>query len=240
MSVVVVIPARMGGERLPGKALAEIGGVPLVVHVMRRAQLAERIGRVIVATDDTRIADSVRRHGGEAWMTRADHACGTDRVAEVADELDAAHILNVQGDNLDLDPAAVDAVAEVLTTSTAPVVTPVTPFPAGADVSDPSKVKVVLADDGRALYFSRQPVPSGGPWWRHVGIYGFRADILQRFASWSRGRLEISEGLEQLRLIERGIEIHTVEVACTAAPIDTAHDLALARSLFTSSSTLRH
>ncbi len=240
MSVVVVIPARVGGRRLPGKALEEVGGVPLVAHVMQRASQAKRIDRVIVATDDERIRDAVQLHGGEAWMSRTDHSTGSDRVAEVAGQLDVDHVINVQGDNLLLDPETVDAIAEGLVATGCQILTPVTPFPEDADVADPSKVKVVLSEDGRALFFSRQPVPTGGPWWLHVGVYGFRADTLREFASWPQSRLEISEGLEQLRLIEHGIEIHTLKVARGAASIDTPHDLALARSLIPSSSTLRH
>jgi len=220
--------------------LAEVGGVPLVVQVMRHAERAERVTRVIVATDDAAIADAVTHHGGEAWMTRPDHSTGTDRVAEVAAQLTAPHIINVQGDNLDLDPEAVDAVAEALEHAEVGVVTPVTPFPAGMAVTDPSRVKVVLADDGRALDFSRQPVPSGGPWWLHIGIYGFRRDVLLQFAGWRPTALEKSERLEQLRLLAHGIEIHTVGVARGAASIDTLRDLAMARSNHSSSSSQRH
>ena len=239
MSIVVVIPARLGSTRLPSKVLAEIDGVPLVVHVMRRAAQAKRVERVIVATDDDEILRAVQAHGGEARMTGPQHKTGTDRVAEVAQSVSATHFINVQGDNLNLDPLQVDAVAEALIAQEVGVITPVTNFPEDLDVKDPSKVKAVLTKDGRAVYFSRAPVPTGGPFWLHVGIYGFRSDVLQQFASLAQSPLEISEGLEQLRLIEHGIEIHTVSVARATTSIDTPDDLARARSQSSLSSTLR-
>jgi len=239
VNAAVVIPARMGSTRLPGKVLEDIDGVPLLVHVMRRAEAATQVARVIVATDDARIADLVERHDGEARMTRLDHQTGTDRVAEVAAGLEDDLIVNVQGDNLDLDPSVIDAVVAGLRQTHRQVVTPVVRFPEEHDVADASKVKVVLAQDGRAVYFSRQPVPSGGPWWLHIGVYGFHAATLQEFARLPQSKLECAEGLEQLRLIEHGIEIDTVRVARPATSIDTPHDLASARSLH-SSSTLRH
>lgn len=238
---VVIIPARLGSTRLPGKMLTEIDGVPLVVHVMRRAAQAERITRVIVASSDEEILAVVRDAGGECWKTSGVHPTGTDRVAEVAAGLgaDVQCLINVQGDNLDLEPSTLDGVAQMLEESSASVVTPITAFPSDADVNDPSKVKVVLSEDGRALYFSRQPVPTSGPWWLHVGVYGFRRETLLKFGQLGQGMLEKSEGLEQLRLLEHGIAIDTLQVERGARSIDTPRDLAAARSLY-SSSQLRH
>jgi len=227
---VVIIPARMGSKRLPGKMLALVDGLPLVVHVMRRAARAECVSRVIVATADAEIARAVEEHGGEVWMTRADHPTGTDRVAEVAAQLSTSHIINVQGDNLRLDPATVDAVVRELERTGAAVVTPVSPFPSGMDLADPSRVKVVCGSDGRALSFSRQPPRDGSECWLHIGVYGFRRDVLVQFAGWAPSVEEKSEHLEQLRLLAHGIEIDTVQVATNMASIDTPKDLAEARS----------
>ena len=238
---VVVIPARMASARLPGKMLSDIDGIPLIVHVMRRASQAQRVSRVIVASSDDEIIDVVREFGGETVKTSGGHCTGTDRVAEVAEGLDqdVSCIINVQGDNLDLEPSTLDGVAQMLEESSAAVVTPITPFPDDWDVTDPSKVKVVVSDDGRALYFSRQPVPTSGPWWLHVGVYGFKRETLLMFGQWGQGKLEKSEGLEQLRLLEHGIAIDTLQVERGARSIDTPCDLAAARSLY-SSSHLRH
>jgi 3-deoxy-manno-octulosonate cytidylyltransferase (CMP-KDO synthetase) len=225
VSCIAVIPARFASTRLPGKSLVEVGGLPLIVHVVRRVAQAKRIDRVIVATDDGRISEAVARHGGEAWMTRADHVCGTDRVAEVAATLDARIVINVQGDEPLISPDTIDATVAALDDASVQVATPVTPFVDGADPTNPSRVKAVLSNSGEILYFSRQPIPSGGPWWRHIGVYAFQADALQRFAAWGPSELERSERLEQLRLLAHGVPIRAVPVQRAAISVDTPADL---------------
>lgn len=229
---VAIIPARMSSTRLPGKMLAEIDGLPLVVHVLRQVELAAEVTRVLVATGDSQIAEVVRHHGGEVIRTQAEHLTGSDRVAEAVSLMSEQpeYILNVQGDNLHIDPDTIDSVVRRLRQGGAGLVTAVTPLPPDIDPAEPSKVKAVVTPSGRVVYFSRSAVPAGGPWWLHLGVYGFSRDLLLQFAAWPQGSLEKSEGLEQLRLLERGIEIHTVQVFRDSCSIDTAKDLAQARS----------
>src|SRR5579864_4117263 len=158
--VVVVIPARYGSTRLPGKPLVQLAGQPMIQRVYARAKLAQTVHRVIVATDDDRIIKAVQAFGGEARMTRADHRTGTERVAEVAAHESGEVFVNVQGDEPLLDPAAVDtAVASLLEEPVAAISTVATPITTPADIMDPNVVKTVLDFDGNALYFSRAPVP---------------------------------------------------------------------------------
>ncbi len=237
MSCVAVIPARYASERLPGKALMEVSGLPLVVHVARRVAQSSRVDRVIVATDDARICDAVARHGGEAWMTQAGHRCGTERVAEVAASLDARVILNVQGDEPLIDPGTIDAVVACLDDPSVQVATPVTPFPDGADPRDSNRVKAVVGDSGNVLYFSRQPIPTGGPWWLHIGVYGFQAAMLRSYSGWPQTALERSERLEQLRFLAHGVSIRGVSVMETAGSVDTPSDFDAFRDRFMTSSS---
>lgn len=218
---VAVVPARLGSSRFPGKVLADRTGRPLLVHACDRAREAASIERVIVAGDDERILEAARAHGYDACMTRTDHPNGTSRMAEVAESLDpaeAAIVVNVQSDEPELAPGAIDAaVAALEAHPECGCATTAFPFADGEDPADPSAVKVVLDGSGRALYFSRALVPhrrhdvgAGEPAaapLRHAGLYAYRRDLLLRYPSLPEGRLERTERLEQLRLLEAGERI---------------------------------
>jgi 3-deoxy-manno-octulosonate cytidylyltransferase (CMP-KDO synthetase) len=229
-AAIVVIPARYGSTRFPAKILASATGRPLVQHVVDRVKQCRRVAEVVVATDDTRIVDALRPFGTRAVMTSADHQSGTDRVAEVARGSDAEIVVNVQGDEPEIEPEIVDALVERLETTTADdMATAATPFPAGADVADPNLVKVVTALDGRAVYFSRSPVPfwrdrasgQSPAYYLHLGIYAYRREFLLQYASWPPTPLEQAEKLEQLRALEHGRSLHVLKVARATHGIDT-------------------
>lgn len=237
MPVVAVIPARYGSTRLPAKALADIDGVPMVVRVWRQVSMAHSIERVIVATDDERIAAPVRAAGGEAMMTSPTHQSGTDRIAEVAGKVHADIYINVQGDQPFTDPRDLDAVAApMLSDASIDMATLATPIADLEEFRNPAKVKVVCDASGNALYFSRSPIPHGRDIegvppgaLRHIGIYAYRRDFLLRFASLAPGTLEQLEKLEQLRALENGYRIRVVASVSPSLEIDTAEDLARAR-----------
>ena len=214
-----------------------IAGHPMVEHVYRRASAARLVSAVLVATDDPRIADAVDAFGGTAVMTRADHASGTDRLAEVAQYLRCDVVVNVQGDEPLLDPASVDAaVASCLDDPDVAMSTLRTPL-ADADADNPNVVKVVINLKGDALYFSRNPVPHVRPGqapvqaWRHLGLYVYRRSTLLALARLHPTPLEQAEGLEQLRALEHGLAIRTVVTTTTAPSVDTPDDLAMVREL---------
>lgn len=230
MTVLAVIPARYASIRFPGKPLAPLAGLPMVVHVLRAASAARRVDRVIVATDDARIADAVRAAGGEAVMTSAAAASGTDRVAEVARRVPADAYVNVQGDEPLMPPENVDlAVGALLDGRDRSIATLAYPLAPQA-ASDPNTVKVAVAMDGRALYFSRSAIPyyrHGVPAYRkHLGIYAYRADTLRTIAALPPSPLERAESLEQLRWLEAGHTIWVGEAAGDSIGVDTASDLA--------------
>ncbi len=237
MPVIAVIPARYGSTRLPAKALADIGGVPMVVRVWSQVSMARSIERVIVATDDERIAAPVRDAGGEALMTSAMHQSGTDRIAEVAGKVPADIYINVQGDQPFTDPRDLDAVvAPMLSDASIDMATLATPITDLEEFRNPTKVIVVCDASGNALYFSRSPIPyprdiEGVPAGalRHIGIYAYRRDFLLKFASMAPGKLEQLEKLEQLRALENGYRIRVVASVSPSLEIDTAEDLARAR-----------
>jgi 3-deoxy-manno-octulosonate cytidylyltransferase (CMP-KDO synthetase) len=243
VSVIAIIPARYGSTRLPAKALAEIDGVPMVVRVWRQTKLARSLDRVIVATDDERIAEPVRAAGGEAMMTAATHPSGTDRIAEVARKIRADIYLNVQGDQPFTDPRDLDAlVAPMLNDATITMATLATPIVDLEEFRNPSKVKVVCDESGNALYFSRSPIPfardlEGVPpgALRHIGVYAYRRDFLFHFAEMAPGKCERIEKLEQLRALENGYRIRVVPSLAPSLEIDTAEDLAKARRSLSSS-----
>ena len=236
MAAIVVIPARYGSIRFPAKILASETGKPLVQHVVERAQQATRVSGVLVATDDERIADALRPFGTRCVMTSPDHQSGTDRIAEVARGLpaDADVIVNVQGDEPEIEPGVIDSLVGRLASGDADMATAATPFPAGADVADPNLVKVVTGLDGRAIYFSRSPVPfwrdrAGGDqptYYLHLGVYAYRREFLVQFASWPPTPLEQAEKLEQLRALEHGRSIHVLPVARATHGIDTPEQYA--------------
>jgi 3-deoxy-manno-octulosonate cytidylyltransferase (CMP-KDO synthetase) len=240
--VVVVIPARYGSSRLPGKPLVSLAGQPMIQRVYERAKSAQRADRVIVATDDERIVKVVQGFGGEARMTRPDHRTGTERVAEVAAHESGDVFVNVQGDEPLLDPAAVDtAVDALLEEPQAAIATVATPIKTPGDIMDPNVCKVVLDFDENALYFSRAPIP----WVRdnagkvqarhlkHLGLYVFRRDALLEYPTLPQGELERIEQLEQLRWLENGWKIRVAEVEHDAVSVDVPEDVARVEKLLT-------
>jgi 3-deoxy-manno-octulosonate cytidylyltransferase (CMP-KDO synthetase) len=233
-----VVPARYGSSRLPAKALAEIGGVPMVVRVWRQASKARSLSRVVIATDDERIAAPVREAGGEAIMTSVAHVSGTDRIAEVARLIHADVYVNVQGDLPFIEPADLDAlVAPMRADETIAMATLATPIIDSLEWNNPSVVKVVCGADGNALYFSRSPIPhmrDGGmprQALRHIGVYAYRRDFLLKFAALPEGVLERVEKLEQLRALEHGYTIRVVASVKPSLEVDTEADLARARDV---------
>jgi 3-deoxy-manno-octulosonate cytidylyltransferase (CMP-KDO synthetase) len=233
-NVVVVIPARYGSTRLPGKPLVSLGGKPMIQRVYERAKLAQRVSGVIVATDDDRILKAVQEFGGEARMTRHDHRTGTERVAEVAAHEPGDIFVNVQGDEPLLDPAAVDtAVGALLEEPQAAIATVATPIRTPGDIMDPNVCKVVLDFDENALYFSRAPIPwvrdTGGHvqarHLKHLGLYVFRRDALLEYPTLPQGELERVEQLEQLRWLENGWKIRVAEVQHDAISVDVPEDV---------------
>jgi 3-deoxy-manno-octulosonate cytidylyltransferase (CMP-KDO synthetase) len=241
VETVAIIPARYQSTRLPGKAMALIGGEPMVCHVAARTRRARGLSGVIVATDDARIRDAVVASGGKVVMTRADHPSGTDRLAEVAAGLSAEVLVNVQGDLPLLDPVMVERlVARMVDEAGLAMATLATPIVDEAEWRSPHVVKVVSDRQGRALYFSRSPIPHDRDGvrapetprgWRHIGMYAYRREVLLRLASLSPTPLEQLERLEQLRALEHGIAIGVVEWhgAEPLIEVDTQEDLERAR-----------
>ena len=233
-TVLAVIPARFASTRLPGKPLLRETGTPLIVHVVEAARRVSRLDRIVVATDDRRIFDAVAASGAEAIMTRDDHPSGTDRVAEVAANVpDAQIIVNLQGDEPEIAPEAINRVVELLERDPSAVMATIaTPIYDPAIYRDPACVKVVLSASGRALYFSRSPIPAhrdglpdGLPLgFLHLGLYAYRRDFLLKLATLPPSPLERSEKLEQLRVLEsgEGIAVGVVDERCVG--IDTPED----------------
>ncbi len=232
-SVTAIIPARWASTRFPGKPLAPLRGKPLVQHVWERANRAKSVGRVIVATDDMRIAEAAFAFGAEVAMTSPRHPTGTDRLAEVAAKLLSARIiLNVQGDEPDIAPATIDRLArELLDNPRLGMATAANPVTDPADVRNPNVVKVVTDRDGRALYFSRSVIPhdrdaaGGVRYLRHQGIYAYRRKVLLDFVRWKPTPLEQAEKLEQLRALENGVAIGVIVVRRSSVGVDAPEDL---------------
>ena len=233
--IVVVIPARFGSTRLPGKPLISLAGKSMIERVYERAKLAARVNRVIVATDDERIVSAVEAFGGEARMTRSEHRTGTERVAEVAAREQGDVFVNVQGDEPLLDPNAIDvAVNSLLEEPQASISTVATAIKTPGDIMDPNVVKAVLDFDGNAIYFSRAPIP----WVRdtaskiqvrhlkHLGLYVFQRGALLEYPTLPQGELERVEQLEQLRWMENGWKIRVAEVEHDAISVDVPKDVA--------------
>lgn len=232
LSAVAVIPARFGSSRLPGKPLLKAGGRSLIEHVWRRVRAADRIDGVVVATDDERILEAVRAFGGDARMTSADHRTGSDRIGELLPGIEADLIINVQGDEPELDPEVLNRlVAQLETQPHVDVATAVCPFPSDVSHEDPNVVKVVVDGTGRALYFSRAAIPGRRPdapeldrvHWPllHVGVYAFRRAALERFLTLPQSALEQIESLEQLRLLENGMTVGVVTCERVPTGVDT-------------------
>jgi 3-deoxy-manno-octulosonate cytidylyltransferase (CMP-KDO synthetase) len=255
---VAIVPARLASSRLPGKALIEIAGKPMVCWVAERARAARNVDRVIVATDSRQIVDVVQRTGIEALLTAPDHASGTDRVAEVANNIPEAEIVvNVQGDEPMISPAtierAVDTMAhEISKPNGAGIVTTWEPINSSQELLNPDLVKVVLDQNEHAIYFSRSPIPyprdavkrHGSPdvalenepelftlFRKHTGLYVYRRDVLLEFTKWPPSPLEQIEALEQLRALEHGVKIKVVEACAPSTGVDTFADLERVREL---------
>lgn len=224
-TAIAIIPARFNSTRFPGKPIAEVAGKTLIEHVYRRVQQASFVSRILVATDDSRIAEAVQRFGGTVVMTRNDHPSGTDRLAEVAEDMHPQSlIVNIQGDEPMIEPSDIDQAIAAALVGDAEIVTLMTKMdPAAAD--DPNRVKVVADRSGIALYFSRSRIPSGGTCFLHLGLYVYRVGFLKKFAKLERTPLEIAERLEQLRALEHGYRIRVVEVENESWGIDTPADL---------------
>jgi 3-deoxy-manno-octulosonate cytidylyltransferase (CMP-KDO synthetase) len=239
MRVTAIIPARYASTRFPGKPLAEILGKPMIQWVCERTAKAAHIHRVIVATDDERIAAAVRGFGGEVEMTRADHPTGTDRLAEVAARIETDLVVNVQGDEPLIDPKMIEqAVAPLRKNRGIPMGTLKCPLTSLEEFRNPNVVKVVTDRQGFALYFSRAPIPhprdlgaalptdlTGLNCFKHVGLYVYRKDFLLTYPKLALTPLETLEKLEQLRALEHGFRIRVVETALPSQGVDTPEDL---------------
>jgi len=242
MSVIAIIPARYGSTRFPGKSLALINGRPMVQWVHERAKRAKLVDRVIIATDDERILNAVSAFGGEALMTSADHPTGTDRIAEVAQNLTCDLIVNIQGDEPLIHPDMIDeAITPLLKDASIPMGTVCNTLRDRDEAFDPNVVKVVFDGQGFALYFSRAPIPWDREAWKipdafthgsvattlhkHIGLYVYRREFLLRFASMRPTHLETIEKLEQLRALENGHKIMVVVSSHESFGVDIPEDL---------------
>lgn len=244
MRTIGVIPARYGSTRFPGKMLEDLGGAPLVVRTAQRAAEAASLEAVWVATDDARIEEAVRAAGLPVLRTRADHPSGTDRIAEAVESLEADWIVNVQGDEPFVSPDTLDALSARMRQADAPEMgTACTPIASVHELNDPSVVKLVCDLRGRALYFSRAPIPHArdedpatlldrGLYFRHLGLYAYRRDFLRSWGDLPPHPLEQTEKLEQLRALAHGASIAVIETRETAPGIDTPEDLRVARDLW--------
>lgn len=246
--IVTIIPARYGSTRLPGKPLIDLGGKPMIQHVYEQARRASLVDQTIVAADDTRVTDAVRKFGGEAVLTPSELASGSDRVAYVARTLsDASLIVNVQGDEPLLDPTMIDeAVQPLIDDPSTPVGTLVKLIDSVEDLTNPNIVKVVVDAGGFAMYFSRAPIPfrwnheellTRGLFYKHIGLYVFRKEFLQTFTTLPVSLLERTERLEQLRILENGYRIKATLTERDSIPVDTLEDVERVRSLLAQQQT---
>ncbi len=235
-----IIPARFASTRFPGKPLALIGGVPMIERVYRQA-LKSNLDRVLVATDDERILNCVRNFGGEAVMTDPNLPSGTDRCREALNlsDISAKLIVNIQGDEPFIDPEQINLVLKLLMGNAVRIATLISPATSQEEIENPNRVKVAIDRDGKALYFSRLPIPFSKPgelkvenYHIHLGIYGFRATALQEISQLSASSLELSESLEQLRWLENGYSIYTAKTMERADSVDTPKDLELIEKKF--------
>lgn len=236
-SNLILIPARMASSRLPGKPLADIAGLPMIVHVLRRAEQAN-IGRAVVATDAEEIASAVRAHGGEVVMTKADHPSGSDRIFEALEQLDphakVEIVINLQGDFPTIQPQQIGAVLQPLSDPAVDIATLAAEIHDEEEDVNPNVVKMVgspiSATRQRALYFTRATAPTGeGPRYHHIGLYAYRRQALARFVALPPSPLELRERLEQLRAIEAGMRIDVTIVDHVPRGVDTPPDLETAR-----------
>ncbi len=237
-----ILPARWASTRFPGKPLHLIAGKPLIQHVWDRCLACFNLDSLLVATDDPRIREAVLGFGGQVAMTSAAHPTGTDRIAEAAKAVPhATHIINIQGDEPLIDPALIDELAAAMVNNPdLDMATAANPMdPSDAAVLDPNVVKVVTSLNGRALYFSRSPLPyfrnpvEGLTVLRHKGIYAYTRRFLEQFVSWSPSPLERAESLEQLRALENGATIHVITTTDTSPGVDTPEQARMVEALLT-------
>ncbi|MEO6434604.1 MAG: 3-deoxy-manno-octulosonate cytidylyltransferase [Tepidisphaeraceae bacterium] len=237
MAATVVIPARFASTRFPGKMIAADTGRPLVQHVVDQVRKAKRVRNVIVATDDQRIVQALKPFGTIVTMTAPEHQSGTDRIWQVVREWEGELIVNVQGDEPEIEPETIDGLIEWMESpegAADDMATAATLFPAGADPNDPNLVNVVIRKDGRALYFSRSAIPhrrepdnkENAGYYLHLGIYAYRWQFLRDFSEWLPSSLEKTEKLEQLRALEHGRSIYVLKVARATHGIDTPEQYA--------------
>ncbi|MBI3208177.1 MAG: 3-deoxy-manno-octulosonate cytidylyltransferase [Candidatus Solibacter usitatus] len=235
-----VIPARFASVRFPGKALATLAGKPILQHVYERASQARYLTDVVIATDDERIYAAARAFRAPVRMTRNDHPSGTDRVAEVASADMASIIVNIQGDEPLIDPAAIDAATLALLDDVdAPMATLRKKIEDPAEITNPNVVKVVTGRTGDAIYFSRSPIPfdrgKDAEYYKHIGLYVYRRDFLLSYSQLPVGPLEQAERLEQLRALENGYRIRVMDTEYESLGVDTPEDLEKVSTLFTAS-----
>jgi 3-deoxy-manno-octulosonate cytidylyltransferase (CMP-KDO synthetase) len=235
--VLALIPARYASTRLPGKPLVEIAGKPMIQHVFERVRLAKSVDRVVVATDDKRIYEYVIESGGEAIMTAAEHASGTDRIAEAARALGGAEIVvNVQGDEPMIEPSIIDQLVAALREHKCDCATPVARIASARELFDTNVVKVAMRRDFTPLYFSRSPIPCARDqqpedwldrftYHKHIGVYAYRAKSLETFVAAEPSPLESIEQLEQLRMLELGMTMICVETDYDGCAVDTPEDV---------------
>jgi len=244
--ILAVVPARYASTRFPGKIIAPLNGKPVVVHTYERVLRARLVSQVLIATDDAKVVEAVMPFGARVVMTRPDHACGTDRIAEVAQNSDAPIIVNVQGDEPLIDPKTIDAAIQplldhpdiVMSTARRLITEP-------SRIEDPNVVKVVCDRQGLALYFSRLPIPyirdaadrAAAPpcHWQHLGLYVYRRDFLLRYARMPQTPLEKLEKLEQMRVLENGYKIAVIDTEYEAIGVDVPEDLERIRTIMASS-----
>lgn len=242
MYAVAVIPGRLGSTRLPRKVLSNIGGKPLIQHVWERVSQAQTIDDVLVATDSTEVADTVTAWGGKSWMTDSNCQSGTERIASILDELNADLVLNVQGDEPLVDPRMLDALVSKWMSAPCDLITPIYRITCTDDLSNPNVVKVARGQDGRALYFSRSPIPYVRDWpmvnwlehqdfWGHIGVYGYRREVLEQYMSLPDSSVQQAESLEQLRFLDAGYTFQTVETTYRSVAVDTQEDLEKVRRM---------
>lgn len=239
MKIVGIIPARYGSTRLEGKPLKDICGKPMIQHVYEAAQGAKLLDQVYVATDDQRIVEAVNHFGGNVRLTSPDHKTGTDRIAEVAADLDVDIVVNLQGDEPLLNPAMIDEVIQPFVADPQlPMSTLCVPILEEAALHDPNVVKVVFDQRGNALYFSRSLIPyprkqDNFTAYEHLGLYAYRKDFLMTYISLPQSRLEINESLEQLRVLEAGYRLKVVVSAhpYDGVSVDTQEDLERVRQI---------
>ena len=241
MKVIAVIPARWKSTRLKGKVLADINGKPMVQHVWNKVKQAEKVDEVIVAVDKERVFKIVENFGGKTIMTSEDHASGTDRIAEVADKIEGDIFLNIQADEPLIDPSMIDELVQVFEYEPeVQMATLIKRIELEEEINDTNVVKVVVDRKGYALYFSRSPIPHirddisendiesknlSQRYFKHIGLYAYTKDFLSTFTNLPKSALENDEKLEQLRVLEHGFRIKTIETRYEALSVDTEEDL---------------